>query len=75
MASKLVVQSVLAQIQVLWPTTQLEKLVKENTDEAYHQVVDQAEDRLDAIADQIANQLDLGRDHPKDGNQHPPRPP
>jgi hypothetical protein len=36
MASKLVVRSVLAQIQVLWPTTQLEKLVEENTDEAYH---------------------------------------
>jgi hypothetical protein len=31
MASKLVVRSVLAQIQVLWPTTQLEKLVEENT--------------------------------------------
>jgi hypothetical protein len=37
--------------------------------------MDQAEDRLDAIVDQIANQLDLGGDHPKASNQHPPPPP
>jgi heme exporter protein D len=75
MASKLVMLSALAQIQVLWPTTQLERLVEENTNEAYHQAVDQAEVRLDAIAEQIANHLDLGGDHPKADNQHPPPPP
>jgi hypothetical protein len=37
--------------------------------------MDQAEARLDAIAEQIANQLDLGRDHPEVGTQHPPSPP
>jgi hypothetical protein len=34
-----------------------------------------AEAGLDAIADQIANQLNLGGDHPEAGNQHPPPPP
>jgi hypothetical protein len=56
--------SALEQIQVLWPTTQLERLIEENIDEAYHQAVDQAEVGLDAIAEQIANHLDLGGDHP-----------
>jgi hypothetical protein len=37
--------------------------------------MDQAEARLDVIAEQIANQLDLGGDHLEAGNQHPPSPP
>jgi hypothetical protein len=46
----------------------LERLVEENTDEAYHQAADQAKVGLGAIADQIANQLDLGGDHPEASN-------
>jgi hypothetical protein len=34
--------------------------------------VDQAKAGLDVIAEHIANQLDLGEDHPEAGNQHPP---
>jgi hypothetical protein len=59
MASKLVMRSTLAQIQVLLTTTQLERLVKENTGEAYHQAVDQAEAGLDVIAEHIADDEDI----------------
>jgi hypothetical protein len=65
-STKACVCSVLAQIQVLWPTIPLEKLKEEFEDEAVIQAVEEAEDAMENLASDIASQLDLTGGQPID---------
>jgi flagellar motor switch protein FliM len=65
-STKACVRSVLAQIQVLWPTIPLEKLKEEFEDEAVIQAVEEAEDAMENLASDIASQLDLTGGQPID---------
>jgi hypothetical protein len=56
-AAKICVRSLLAQIRVLWPDAQLEKVTEEYSDQLFLQAVERAETDVDAIAEEIADQL------------------
>jgi hypothetical protein len=71
-ATKACVQSVLAQIRVLWPTIPLERLTEEIEDEEVLQAVEEAEGTMDNLASDVASQLDLTGGRPVD---QPPQPP
>jgi hypothetical protein len=70
--AKVCVQSVLAQIRVLWPTVPLERLTEEIEDEKVLQAVEETEGAMDNLGGDIASQLDLTRGRPVD---QPPQPP
>lgn len=72
-AAKACVQSVLAQVRVLWPSFELEKLTEVITDEAALQMIAYVEPAVENLAIDIANQLDLSGGQTTGESSQPPQ--